>query len=116
MSDAPVSLRCSQILPSGTRMISTNVGFGPPFMFEVAEPDTTMVVEPVGCCKAPVPTGKPGGFPSPFCPGAQDVIFTVAEKGLPQVETWEMFGTDEGWGTVWLVGWIPSWERSHNIP
>lgn len=56
----------------------------------------------------PVPTDKPGA-------SLKDVIFTVAEKGLPQVETWEMFkipqkesGTDEGFGTVWLVGWIPS--------
>ena len=84
---------------------------------EVAEPDKTLVeVEPVGCCFNHLYQLTSLGLPQ------KDVIFTVAEKGLPQVETWEMFkipqkesGTDDGELFGWLDGY-PLFERSHNNP
>ena len=115
MSDAPVSLRCLQILPRGTRMISINFGFGPPLMVETmfwSRWNLTkrwLEVEPVGCCFNHLYQLTSLGLPQ------KDVIFTVAEKGLPQVETSRKCfpdstkrksGTDEGLGTVWLVVWM----------
>ena len=106
-----------------TRMISINFGFGHPLMvetcFEVAEPDKTLV----GKSLLDV-VNHPYQLTSlrlPFCPKRmwssrwrrRDYHRWKLGKcfKIPQKES----GTDEGLGTVWLVGWMDTLFLNHHI-